>query len=133
MRPFPIIAAAAAYWMLGALWYSVFFAEVWSKGLAAQGIKLPAPSPGQLRAKLAQTFAANLVAATSLAGLLACVGTATLTPGLTVATLAGIGFGATSLAVAYTWEGKPFRVFLVDASYNAVGAMLAGLILILWQ
>jgi len=47
--------------------------------------------------------------------------------------LVGLGFGATSLAVAYLWESKPGSSFAIDASYHTIGCTVCGAILSVWR
>lgn len=124
MRPLPILAAAAAYWLLGALWYSTLFAGIWTRGLEAHGISLAEPTPGQMRVKLGLTFVATLATATAMAWLLSTMGITSAPAALPVGTVAGLGFGAAALAVAYTWESKPLALYFVDASYHTLGPIV---------
>jgi hypothetical protein len=118
---------------MGALWYSILFAGVWSRGLQAQGITLPEPTPAQLTVKLALTLVANVAAAVALAWLLTAVGATSVRSALPVGLLVGVGFGGTALGVAYTWESKPVSVYLVDAAYHALGPTVMAVILGAWR
>jgi hypothetical protein len=132
MRPLPILAAAAAYWLLGALWYSALFAGAWTRGLQAQGIALKDPTPAQLRRKLTLTFVATLATATAMAWLLSLCDVTTVGEAAPIGLVAGLGLGGAALAVAYTWESKPLAVYLVDASYHALGPTVVAIILGAW-
>jgi len=44
-----------------------------------------------------------------------------------------VGFSATALTIQYLWESKPFKVWLIDASYHFVGCIALGAILAVWK
>ncbi|HXG45660.1 MAG TPA: DUF1761 domain-containing protein [Gemmatimonadales bacterium] len=132
-RLVPVLASAAAYWALGALWYSLVFGGVWAAGLAAHGIEIPHPTPRQVGLKLALTFVANVIAASVMGWLVDRVDAATFSGGALVGLLTGTGLAATGLAVAYTWENKPVQLYLVDAGYHVAGLTLLGGILAAWH
>ena len=51
-----ILCAGAAYWILGALWYSKLFSKPWVQAIEQHGIKL---QPGGMAMKLIVTFIAT--------------------------------------------------------------------------
>ncbi len=133
MNPLPIVLGAMLYWVLGALWYSALFGGVWAAGLAAQGIQVPEPTRARLTGKLVQTFFANVVTAAAVAALCGMAASTSVGSGLLLGVVAGIGVAATSLAVAYTWESKPMKVFAVDASYHVLGTTICAVVVSLWR
>ena len=60
MKWLAILCAGAAYWVLGALWYSKLFSKPWVQAIEQHGIKL---QPGGMAMKLIVTFVANVIAA----------------------------------------------------------------------
>lgn len=126
-----VLVAALAYWFLGALWYSALFGKVWASGLEQQGVKILAPTKSQMMTKLLVTFVANLVAVHAIAYLLR--GASGAQAGATLGAVVGLGIAATTLAVAYSWESKPLKNFVVDASYHLLGCVIAGVILAVWH
>ena len=128
-----IVLSALAYFLLASLWYSVLFGEVWTKGLAAQGITLKEPTKRELVQKLILTFLANLLASFGMAYLIYWTGSYRLVTGMALGVASGICFGATGIGVAYVWEGRPVKLFFVDAGYHLVGLTVAGIILSVWK
>jgi hypothetical protein len=128
MSILPIVVGAVAYWALGALWYSVLFGKTWSAGLEAQGIKLPEPTPAQMRLKLALTFVGNLGATVALSWFLHRLWPNTMLGALRVGFIAGAGIAATALAVCYAWESKARENLTIDAGFHTVGLMVAAAI-----
>jgi Protein of unknown function (DUF1761) len=84
-------------------------------------------------AKMIGNFLCNLIAAAIMARLIARTGIHELESGLKLGGGIGLGFSATALTVQYLWESKPFKVWLIDASYHVVGCVAVGGILAVWQ
>jgi len=126
-----IICAAIAYWILGWLWYSALFGKIWVGGLEQRGVKL---EKGGMAPKMIGSFIANLVAAVIMARLIQRIGgKPDVLHGLRLGAGMGIGFSATALTIQYLWESKPFKLWLIDASYHVFGCILLGVILSLWR
>jgi hypothetical protein len=53
--------------------------------------------------------------------------------GMTAGGLAGIGWACASLGMIYLFEGRSFKLFLINAGYTAVSYILAGGIIGIWQ
>lgn len=130
---FPILVAAAAYWLLGALWYSAIFGGIWSKGLEQQGIKLAKPTKGEMATKFIGTFVANLVVVIAVAWLVDAVHLVRLVGAVKLGLLLGVGISGMALATAYSWENKPLSNLLVDASYHTLGPIVAAAIVLSWR
>lgn len=129
----PVLVAAAVYWVLGALWYSVLFAGAWNRGLEKQGIRLPQPGKGEMAVRLVGTFVANLVTAIAVAWLVDAVHLVRIVGAVKLGLLLGVGVVAMVLASAYSWENKPFTNFLIDAGYHTIGLSAVAVIVLAWQ
>ena len=125
-----IICAAAAYWIIGAIWYMALFGKIWAAGIQQHGVKL---QQGGMGAKLIGNFIANLVASIIMARLIQRIGTPDLMHGLRLGAGMGIGFSATALTIQYLWESKPFKIWLIDVSYHFFGCIALGAILAVWH
>jgi biotin transporter BioY len=115
---------------LGWLWYSALFGKIWVAGLEQHGVKL---EKGGMAPKMIGTFIANLVAAVIMMRLIARTGIVDLAHGLKLGAGVGAGFSATAITIQYLWESKPFKVWLIDASYHFFGCVLLGAILSAWH
>ncbi|MCX6292014.1 MAG: DUF1761 domain-containing protein [Bacteroidetes bacterium] len=62
-----VFVAALAYFVLGALWYSVLFGKIWAGGIEEMGIKMPKPDKGQMGMMMLKSFSANLLCAFAMA------------------------------------------------------------------
>ena len=125
-----IICAAAAYWILGAIWYMGLFGKIWAASIEQHGVKLQRSGMG---AKMIGNFIGNFVAAVIMARLLARTGIANVGHGLKLGAGVGLGFSATALTIQYLWESKPFKVWLIDVGYHFSGCVLLGAILAAWH
>jgi hypothetical protein len=126
-----IICAAAAYWVLGAVWYMALFGKIWAAGIEQHGVKLQRSG---MAVKMIGNFIGNLVAAVIMARLIQRIGTTPdILHGLRLGAGMGIGFSATALSIQYLWESKPLKVWLIDASHHIIGCALLGAILAVWK
>jgi len=125
-----IICAAAAYWVLGAVWYMALFGKPWAAAMQQHGVKL---QQGGMGAKMIGNFIANLVAAVVMARLCQRIPVVELVKGLRLGLGLGIGFSATAITIRYLWESKPLKVWLIDVSYYILGGIILGAILSVWH
>ncbi|TLY27307.1 MAG: DUF1761 domain-containing protein [Ignavibacteria bacterium] len=51
-----VVVAAAAYWILGSIWFSLLFGKIWSSELEKHGVKIQTPNGSRMAAKLVQTW-----------------------------------------------------------------------------
>jgi Protein of unknown function (DUF1761) len=130
MNWLPIVCAAAAYWIIGAIWYMALFGKMWSAAIQQHGVKL---QQSGMAAKMIGNFLANLVAAVVMARLINRMGTPDIMHGVRLGAGVAVGFSATALTIQYLWESKPFKVWLIDTSYHFFGCIAAGAILAGWR
>ena len=122
-----IVAATIGYQALGALWYGPVFGSRW---MDAMGYADSADVPGEnATAGYAITAVGSLVAVTLLGVLIDWVGATTLTEGLVVGALVGVGFVATTGLQSVPFEERPWSVYLLSAGYNVVALAGAGALL----
>jgi hypothetical protein len=122
--------AALAAFFLGFLWYTVIFAKPWQQliGMGSQGkgkgSTAQTPNLGRL---LVGSLILEIIMAL---GLSACIGRgAGATAGLSFGLLAGFGWVAMAFGVNYMFEGKPFKLWLINAGYNVVVFAVMGAII----
>ena len=124
-----ILCAGAAYWVLGALWYSLLFRKPWSTAVEQHGVKLRQEG---FAMKLAITLVANLIAAAVLARLLHQLHVIELLRGVKIGAAVGVGFCATVLTMTYVWQSPPVRLWAIDAAFHILGFIVMGAILTAW-
>jgi len=128
-----ILSGAAAYFIIGSLWFSLLFGSIWSKEVEKSGVKIKQPTGKEITAKMIQTFIGNIIAATAIAVLIYLTGMSGWLAGLKLGLLCGIGFAASAIMIAYTWESRSFRLMAIDFGYPVVGFTACAIILSLWK
>jgi hypothetical protein len=132
---YPAVAAsAAAYWVLGALWYSPLL-------FARPFIALKGYSPEQLAALQAQShageiglaFVTSLLLAYVLAHFVKFTGAETARTGALTAFWLWLGFVVTTNLETVIFEQRPFGLFLINNGYHLVGMLGMGAVLAVWR
>jgi hypothetical protein len=126
-----VVVAAAAFFALGAVWYTVF-SEPWMHGIGKTADQI-ARDGGGTTVALATGFLAILVMCYTLAwivhrGLQPTAGNGALT-GATVA----FGIVGAMLALNYGFEARGLTLWLINAGYAFVGLVIAGAIIGAWR
>ncbi len=116
--------------LVGALWYSpLLFGSLWTE---AHGY-----SQEQARAMAGRAFVVSLfcysVMAFVLAMLLSYTGASTALQGAFVGFLVWIGFLAPLGLTSHMFSEKPLAIYLIDAGYQLVYAVVMGVILAAWR
>lgn len=124
-----ILCAGAAYWVLGALWYSLLFRKPWATAVEQHGVKLRQEG---FAMKLAITLVANVIAAAVLGRLLHQLQVIDLLRGVKIGAAVGVGFCATVLTMTYVWQSPPPRLWAIDSAFHVVGFIIMGAILSAW-
>lgn len=124
-----VLVAAIVSFGIGSLWYSpVLFGNVWMKliGKTEEQIK------NQNMSKIFGTaFILSLIICFNLAAFLGPE--RDLVWGMTAGALAGIGWVSCSVGIIYLFEGKPLKLFFIDAGYQVVTYIIMGGILGVWK
>ncbi len=126
-----ILVTAVVIFAIGALWYTVLFGKQW---MAAH-----AYTPEQLegmKTRMGMTyglsFVAYLVLAAVMAVLVILLGIDTAVAGAKLGVLCWLGFVATIGLTANLYSNKTFATYLIDAAYQLVFMVVAGVILAVW-
>jgi hypothetical protein len=124
-----VLAGTAAYWLLGALWYSpVLFAKPWTALTGADMREGGNPAP-----LFALTFVLYFATVTALAFLRHETGAANLNDGLQLGLGTSLAFSAVAIAVTNAYERRPFKLTAISAGYHVAGITLAAVIVTLWD
>jgi len=122
---FAILAAAAASWAFGAVWYGAF-GRAWAAGLdllrpgAAEGARSAPPVFA-----LVLSFVAELAMSATLAGVLIHIAGAqfSMKSALVAGVLVWLGFIAPTVVTSYAYQGRPWTVSAIDGGHW-LGVML---------
>jgi hypothetical protein len=125
-----VAAAALAAFFLGFLWYTVIFAKPW-QALIGMGTKGTGKASASQTPNLGRLLVGSLVLEIIMAYTLATfIGTAaTALTGLHYGWIVGLGWVGLAFGVNYMFEGKPFKLWLINAGYNTVVFAVMGLII----
>lgn len=118
--------AALAAFFLGYVWYTHLFSKQWQAliGMKEQSSDVKPPDLGKL---LAGSFILEILIALNLA---AFIGKdADWIFGLGAGAAAGFGWVGLAFGINYMFEGKPFKLWLINAGYYTVIFSVMGLII----
>ena len=118
-----LVVAVIADGVLGFLWYNKLF----TKQLMA-AIGKPLNQLGNPRLAVPLTIVATIVAAYAIGVIVSLAKAATLGDGALVGLAAGLGFVATSFGGTYAFEGRPRKLYFIQAGYQVIGLTLMGAI-----
>jgi hypothetical protein len=124
-----ILAAAAAAFVVGGLWYSpVILGGLWKRANGFGADEPPAPT-GKI---FALSFLLSLVMSINLAMFLNDPKT-TVSWGATAGFLAGFGWVAMGIGVVSLFERRPWSYVIVNGGYLTIALTIMGVILGAWR
>lgn len=118
----PVLAGAAAFFAVGALWYGVIFAKPWQRAAGLSNTQLKTGNMGVI---FALTFAFEVLIAMVLWHLVARTD-----PPPHVVMMMAVGFAVgvmiPAIGINYLYLRKPLALFLIDAGHFLVGMAAMG-------
>ncbi|MCZ8370276.1 MAG: DUF1761 domain-containing protein [Porphyrobacter sp.] len=118
----PVLAGAAAFFVVGALWYGVIFAVPWQRAAGLSNTQLRAGNMGVI---FALAFVFEMLIAMVLWHLIARTD-----PPPHVVMMMAMGFAAgvmiPAIGINYLFLRKPFALFLIDAGHFIIGMAAMG-------
>ena len=123
-----VLAGAAAYWILGALWYSpLLFAKSWVKMV---NLKMDDPDAKKgMPLMFIGSFVLMFVTSTGLSILSNILYIADVMHAVKLGFLVSICFSLTSISIAYLYTRKPIGLYAIDCGYHVVGTILASVVI----
>ena len=122
-----VLAGAAAFFVTGAIWYSVLFGKAWQK---EAGITQQDMAGSNMPLIFGLSFLLELVVAAMLGHLLARTN-----PQPHVIMMMAVGFGALimtpAIGINYLYQRKSLKLFAIDAGHFIVGMAAMGAVFIL--
>ncbi|HEV8284996.1 MAG TPA: DUF1761 domain-containing protein [Chitinophagaceae bacterium] len=126
-----VLVAAVAFFLLGALWYSLLFRDAWIK---SSGVNMNDPNAKKgVGGVMTFSFILIVITTIGLALFISRIGSGGWMTGLKVGLIAGICFCATSITNSYLYEKRPMALTLINSFYNIVGCVIAGIIIAVWK
>jgi hypothetical protein len=124
-----ILVAASIQFVLGAVWYSLFFAKPW--------MALTGHTPGQRPEGAVVAMISSLVSSLILPFVLAHVvlwsGANTVGWGLIVGFICWLGFIAVPLFAETIYERRPYKLLAINSGYWLVTLLANGAVLAVWH
>jgi hypothetical protein len=127
-----LLAAAAASFIVGALWHGPLFGKWWMKamGFGRDDMKRMPLSPTQ---SMAGAFIANVVVAYVMAVFADQFAVFDFASALQLAFWVWLGFQAPLLANGWFWEGKSFKLYAFNAVYALVYLTVIATVVGIWR
>ncbi len=121
-EPIAILISTLVGGGLGALWYSpVLFGNAWMSALGKTQEDLGSPGPA-----MAGSIFSCLVAACAMDFLVAATGTVTVTAGLGLGCVVGLGVVAMTMLSDALFSGWGWPLYFIQMSYRALYLVLMG-------
>jgi Protein of unknown function (DUF1761) len=130
-----VIVATLIYFALGAVWFApqTPIGKAW---VAASGYQSPTTGLASSNLFYLSPLITAFVASVATALLAAATGSDTLSDGIVLGLVIGIGYAATIVLNLAAFEFSKPRQWtwgVIDASYHVVGLLLAAIVLALWR
>jgi len=126
-----VLAGGLAYFLLGALWYTVLFGKKWQSYNSAL-MSNPDSMKGSTGIMIS-SFILMLIAALGLSLIITRLNLSGWEVGLKLGILTGVFFGVTAMSISYLYEKKPFGLHLINGLYTVVGNIIAAIIISCWR
>lgn len=126
-----VVVAAAAFWLLGAIWYSKpLFGKAW---LDASGKTEEQAKKDHKPINLVWVFVFSFLAAYGIARIYVWTSLEPLWGACAIAIVGAICFTIAPMATNDIMENRPCKIFWINALYNFIGFIIMGLIIGLWH
>ncbi|PIR84026.1 DUF1761 domain-containing protein [Candidatus Kaiserbacteria bacterium CG10_big_fil_rev_8_21_14_0_10_51_14] len=132
-----VIVSTIVMMGLGALWYGPFFGKQWQKlmGFTEESMKT-AKAKGMAKSYGLMAVGAlimSFVLSHSLVFATTYLGTSGIAAGIQAGFWNWLGFIVPVSMGSVIWEGKPWKLWFINAGYYLVGLILIGILLALWM
>lgn len=132
-----VVTGAVSTMILGALWYGPLFGKIWP-GLSGMTDEKIAEEKSKGMAKgYMLTFLGALIMSYVLAHSLIFAAAYLRVAGVTAGLMAGfwswLGFIAPVTLGTVLWEGKPWKLWLLNNAYQLLALLVMGAILAVWR
>jgi len=124
-----MLVAALIQWVLGAFWYSLFFAKPW---MALTG-HTPGERPKGAVVAMVSSFIGGLILSFILAHIVIWREAETWRRGAFIGGICWLGFIVVPLFSEMLYEKRPFKLFAINAGYWMVALISSGIVLAVWR
>jgi hypothetical protein len=130
-----VLAASAAAFAVGALWYGPIFGRRWrllmefSEGHMGAGESAATGQGMPMGAAMTGGFIATLVLVLALSFFMDALSVMSVNAALTVALVVSLGFIATTMANSVFYERRSWSLYVINAGHYVVAIIVASLVL----
>lgn len=124
-----VLVAALIQWVLGALWYSLFFAKPW---MALTG-HTPGERPKGAVASMIGSFFGGLILCFMLAHVIIWANATSIDHGAFAGFVCWLGFVAVPLFSETLYERRSFKLFAINSGYWLTALLISGGLLAVWR
>ncbi len=128
-----VVVAAILHMALGFLWYGPLFGKMW---MGMMGFTQKTIEEAKTKGGMGKNYAIALLGAFVTNWVLAYVvgfsGAATILEGMQAGFWVWLGFMATTTLSGVLWEGKSWKLYLLNNGHLLIGLLLSGAILAVW-
>ena len=126
-----VLAAGVVYMVVGFLWYGPVFGKTWKDLMGFTDESMKSMKLGQMQAMFLG-FVMALIMAYVLAMYVDASGILDVAGAFGLVFWIWFGFIFTVLAGSFLWEGKPFKLFILNAAEQLVALFLMAVVLVMW-
>jgi len=128
-----VLVAAIVSFVIGWVWHSpILFGKMWMKLSNIDQKKINEQKKKGMGSAIFFQFVATLLMAYVLKYVVANAGASTALDGALTGIWLWLGFVATTMIGMVLWEGKPFKLYLINAGRVLAGMIAMGAILAVW-
>ena len=126
-----VLVATIAAMVLGFLWYGPLFGKVWIKLMGFDKKKMDKNMKKEMKKAYMILVITTLVTSYVLAHFVKYLGT-TVSDAMQTAFWIWLGFMATTQIGVVLWEGKPWKLYFINAAHYLVSLSVMAIIFALW-
>jgi hypothetical protein len=124
-----VLVSALYQWILGALWYSLFFVKPW---MALTG-HVAGSRPKGAVVGMISSFVGGLILSFVLAHVVLWSGATTIHWGAIIGFICWLGFIAAPIFAETIYEQRPWKLFAINTGYWLVALLGSGCLLAVWH
>lgn len=128
-----VLASGVSSMIIGSLWYGPLFGKPWMKEMGLKPDKMDEAAKKGMTKSYLLMFAGSLLMAYVLAHAIVFARSYFKLDGITTGLITGfwdwLGFVAPVTLSSMLWEGKSFKLWLINNGYNVVNLLTMGAIL----
>ncbi len=128
-----VLASGIASMVIGGIWYGPLFGKIWVPLSGLTPEKLQAQKAKGVGKMYAINFAASLVMMYVLAHFVSVWNPEGIAGAFQLAFWIWLGFQTTVMIGSVLWEGKPWRLYILNIAYQLVTLFVAAMILVMWR